>query len=419
MTNRSNWNLQLPTNYLKEVVSDILEKEKFNPASTLCSVEKVSAGPWVSEIFRVKACDSNKHLTFFLKCLPQDVSKSELLCGNLLFKNEVIFYKKVVPAFEYFQKEKLPLDSPSFLSVPKCYRAETDGKNDFIIMEDVSNRGFVNEVNNKITYLPELFLIFKEIGHLHGLSLALKIQRPQYFKSVVNCIEETVFNQNFFEHMTKKIVTDFYEVILLHLKNHYEKDNIYLKKFENWKNSAVDMIPKLALGDSSNEPYNVITHGDPWVTNFMFHYKNGSDIPDAILSLDFQHAQYTSPATDVGRLLFVGMDKSTRYEHRDDLLHCYYRSMSQVIREFGSDPEIFPFSALESQLDKYSAFIIFNSLFAIVQCLNNYEHDETGYNGDGAENVLNSINRSYQKLTKYCFQRICEVIEECVDRGYM
>ncbi|KAJ4445914.1 hypothetical protein ANN_12600 [Periplaneta americana] len=57
----------------------------------------------------------------------------------------------------------------------------------------------------------------------------------------------------------------------------------------------------ISYGDPNNEPYNIIVHGDMWVSNFMFHYPsqtaNGS--PDEMCFLDFQHCRYTSPGADL------------------------------------------------------------------------------------------------------------------------
>jgi hypothetical protein len=64
--------------------------------------------------------------------------------------------------------------------------------------------------------------------------------------------------------------------------------------------------------------------------------------------IDFQLARYCSPALDISFFIYSCTSEELRDKHYDDLLKVYHDSLSEIIRDFGSNPDyLFPFSALE------------------------------------------------------------------------
>ncbi|PSN49245.1 hypothetical protein C0J52_08397 [Blattella germanica] len=410
---------ELPTARIRKMLFSVLEEENFNSNEVICKINEIVAGKWLSSIFFVDVYDSHKHLSLYLKCLPIS-GKSKQAASKRSFQNEVAFYTKVVPEFDTFQQEKLPLEKCFPVPIPRCFRAEVDGANDVIILEDLSKLDYIVKDRLEGMSIPEISLTLKELGRFHAFSLAMKNQCPEKFKETKMHVIESIFSEPDFGEVFRYIFSNCWLDVHNFLKEYYEEHNMYLKKVEKFMTIAPDLMALQAKGDPLNEPYNAIIHGDPWVLNFMFHYKDGCEEPDDMRMLDFQQVRYTSPALDVGRMLFITMDKATRDKQRDKMLLCYYQGLSQTLLKLGSNPELlFPFSQLEIQLKKYSAYFVTSSLLTLIHSLAEYEGGEQGFDGDSVKGYLKSVRKAQQNMTLKCRQRVIEIIEEFVDLGYL
>ena len=419
MATSENMFCELPPGHPREILFSVLQQENLITNNFSYRIEKTVVSRWVSSIYHIEANSSNSNLSLYLKCLPEDIKKRELMRCSLHFQNEETFYNIILPAFKQLQREKCLQESRSPISVPKCYAAEGNGKDDVVILEDMSTSGFVLLDRRSTMKLPYICLVLKELGRFHGFSLAFKTIQPEKMKQIIKCINEAVFVDPQFEEIFRIIFYNNLEDIYTAMKKYYEKESIYLKKFQQFLEKGLDLLPIQAQGDPSNEPYNVVTHGDLWINNFLFHYDEDTSEPDDICFLDFQQIRYCSPAIDLGRFLYVNMDKATRDEYRDRFLHCYHDSLSETLRQCSLIPEnLLPFCELESQLRKHSACFITLSLLTIVHALDSHEEEEE-YNGDGTESMLNSIRKTQHRMNADCLRRIFEVIEESVDRSYM
>ncbi|XP_063231565.1 uncharacterized protein LOC134536003 isoform X3 [Bacillus rossius redtenbacheri] len=67
------------------------------------------------------------------KCLPADPARREAFKSDALFRNEVVFYTRALPALLAFQGQR-----DVFRAVPRCYLAQSD----VIVLEDLVARGF-------------------------------------------------------------------------------------------------------------------------------------------------------------------------------------------------------------------------------------------------------------------------------------
>jgi hypothetical protein len=250
----------------------------------------------------------------------------------------------------------------------------------------------------------------------------MKNQDPDRFSKVKGSVSETIFSDSTYNKITRDLFNFILNDVLEMLKAHYPQSSSYLNKYERFVGDAEDRIMKLLYDDATNEAYNVITHGDIWVNNLMFHYTpvtSGKE-PDEMRFLDFQQTRYASPATDIGRLLFVGTDRITRDAHRHDLLRCYHDSLSETVSNLGSDVEqLLPFSALEPQLKHCAPVFIANALLNLPHALDEWEGSDDAVAGDDSDAIKSAIRSAHWRMTPSCKRRIIEVIEESVDRAYI
>ena len=185
---------------VETLLSPVLDKIGLGSDLQL-EVRPVKARLWLSKAYTVKIKPQDgKEVALFIKCLPGDFLRKELFDSPVYFRNEVAFYKDVMPAFLEFQESRMDLQE-AFNAVPYCYHAYSDGNLDILVLQDMCTEGFVSPNRLKMFSLPELHLVMRELGRLHAVSLAMKHQVPEKFKKIKDSLEETVWNErlvNFF-----------------------------------------------------------------------------------------------------------------------------------------------------------------------------------------------------------------------------
>lgn len=100
------------------------------------------------------------------KILPESKKYREAFKSELLFRNEVAFYKYVWPALNRLQSNGRRV----FSGVPKIYAARAD----LIAMEDLRERGFKMADRRKGLEVENLETVLKALAGFHALSLTLK-----------------------------------------------------------------------------------------------------------------------------------------------------------------------------------------------------------------------------------------------------
>lgn len=108
----------------------------------------------------------NYECAIIYKILPESKKRREAFKSELLFRNEVVFYKHVWPALNRLQLNGRKV----FSGVPKIYAARTN----LIAMEDLRERGFKMVDRRKGLEVENLQHVLKALAGFHALSLTLK-----------------------------------------------------------------------------------------------------------------------------------------------------------------------------------------------------------------------------------------------------
>lgn len=130
---------------------------------------------YTSMLYRVRAkgrklLKNEEHINYecaiIYKILPESKKRREAFKSELLFRNEVVFYKHVWPALNRLQLN----DRRVFGGVPKIYAARTN----LIAMEDLRERGFKMVDRRKGLEVQNLKQVLKALAGFHALSLTLR-----------------------------------------------------------------------------------------------------------------------------------------------------------------------------------------------------------------------------------------------------
>lgn len=111
----------------------------------------------------------NYECAIIYKILPESKKRREAFKSELLFRNEVVFYKYVWPALNRLQSN----DKRVFSGVPKVYVAKAN----LIAMEDLRERGFKMADRRKGLEIENLRYVLKALAGFHALSLTLRESR--------------------------------------------------------------------------------------------------------------------------------------------------------------------------------------------------------------------------------------------------
>lgn len=206
-----------------------------------------------------------EELHLICKTQPADGARKRMFKSDLVFDREIYTYSKLLPAFVRFQQEQRLSEIESFLSFPKVYAYEANEQNGnyVLIMEDMRHKKYEMWPKEKVIDLEHELHVLGELGKYHGVSIALKDQRPDEFskfKKLKDLFVEVVVNGLFGPFVQKSIkrAADALE------------NPEYRKYMHNLRKNYTSKVKNYL----SSEEYGVIGHGDCWNNNFLFQHSN-------------------------------------------------------------------------------------------------------------------------------------------------
>lgn len=171
--------------HIQDLLNQICVENNFRNYTTELKQGSNAGDGFTSELLSVKIFDreSKQILDVVCKLAPLNKNRQKQFFSNIIFDREITFYQKVAPCFAKFQKEKKLPEEDQFLAYPKCYGALSDHENFVfaVVLEDLRPKGF--KLWNKMEPVPieNAHLVMRELGKLHGISIAMKHQRPEVF----------------------------------------------------------------------------------------------------------------------------------------------------------------------------------------------------------------------------------------------
>lgn len=206
-------------------------------------------------------------LHLLCKTVPQSKERRETFRSIKAFEREIFTYTRILPLFTEFQREKGLSVDECFLSFPKVYASIVDSVNDkyALIMEDLRPKQFVMWPRQQPITLAHEKLLLKQLGRFHGISYALKDQKPEVFAEF-KALNDVVFDmiENGYARL---VIDDCLERAVKVLKNDEHK-----KVVDKFQYNYYDVY-KSFFAKEANEKFGVLNHGDCWVNNFLFQYE--------------------------------------------------------------------------------------------------------------------------------------------------
>lgn len=263
----------LPDNVVVKL-QDIAEREGFTEISLDIKPGSNHGDNFLGELYSVtvkgKKCVNGKlteaELYLLCKTAPQNEFRRKHFRSADVFKREAYVYNRLMPFFVEFQTKKGLQEEDSFLSFPKCYAAIADEEKDefLIIMRDMRPEGYAMWPKDKTVDFAHARLVVQELAKLHAISFVLKDQQPKLFEEFAQLhdISKLLFlTDNAMELFHKNL-----EKIKQFLTDDYKKEMI-----DDLRNNVKRYFERCL----EENRFSVITHGDCWNNNILYHYENG------------------------------------------------------------------------------------------------------------------------------------------------
>lgn len=262
--------MQLPE-YVDKMLCDIAHNEGFREYK--CIAESGSNHGdnihGVLTAITMMGNDQNSNTqTLHLMCKVSPASKQfrDSVQSWYLFKREIYMYTRLLPAFVEFQQEKGLSEADSFVAFPKVYATHVDDENEnyALIMEDMRSRNFVLWPRHEPMPLDHEKKVLETLAKLHGVSLAMKDQRPTIFaefKTLYDVAETQIEHGDF-----GSVIESALEQAITVLENEDHK-----KILQKCKTDYRRLLNE-CFGPEAIDRFGVINHGDCWINNILLQY---------------------------------------------------------------------------------------------------------------------------------------------------
>lgn len=336
----------------KRLTKDVIEEAFASKTNSKTVVEKVQvtrAAPigegLISAVYRIHVSGNGHNGSFIAKGLVKDELLRRTLNCSMYFKREVLFFSEILPALADLQRS-LGANEKIQHNVPVCYNYLVDGANDYILMEDMFESGC-----KSISKTPSEFErneVLRVLAHLHSVSMALRLTRPQLFMKMANELFEVYYrieNRSWYSPYLQRALEIDLDALA---KDERYSNSIYFHKLK--KMASEDPYDQLIELVWKRGDHAVFNHGDAWCSNFLCSEKSA-------VAIDFQLFRVASPATDLAYFILLCGNLCRNRDDFFEAVDVYYSHLSYYLRDMGMESNVvFTKHMLYDELKDYGKF---------------------------------------------------------------
>ncbi|KZC04967.1 PREDICTED: uncharacterized protein LOC107193292 [Dufourea novaeangliae] len=403
-------------NKLQEILLDVHKGQKANVLNWYFNEASAKGDNYLSTVNKIKIVGNvdgkEVQVSLVVKSLPNNIGRRNTYRSVEFFRNEILFYTKVVPKFQEFLESK---GHTEVLCIPHHLASVMDGINDYIALEDVTPLGYRPICRQNCINANQCAMILRTVARFHAISFAYKDQKTEDFKEISENVNETYLSDdhwNWYKRFHQRVINIAKNALAMEYPgskaekrfNSYEFGVLYQKVSE--------------FCNRKYHPTSIITQGDSWVPNFLTKDTDGTEA----LMLDFQLARCSSPVLDISMCIYGCTEKSLWDEHFDKLLKLYYDELSKTISLLGSNPEnLYPWSTFMKEVKEQFIFGVVLALemipFSLLDESESFDLDAIIKN-DQAVDVDDVWTVSNIK-TQNGRLRLANVIAHAVENGFL
>ncbi|XP_063372537.1 uncharacterized protein LOC134660687, partial [Cydia amplana] len=139
-----------------------------------------------------------------IKCAPTNVTFRESMPVRNYFRRETLYYNKIVPIYDNLQAQfELCVPQEMRCVLPKCYGVCDDFRQEMLILEDLSKKGFCVAPIQSVDY-DHAVIMLQNMAKLHALSFIYEQRYPKIFREMVNEISAHLFTPSHEDEFSDK-----------------------------------------------------------------------------------------------------------------------------------------------------------------------------------------------------------------------
>ncbi|XP_065214959.1 uncharacterized protein LOC135841742 [Planococcus citri] len=339
---------------------------------------------------------------------------------EITFSNEIFVFNKVIPFFKTMDDSISNL-FPEFYCGCLDFSEKEEG---CIIMENLQENHY-RLTNSKVFLdIEHLMLSMKKIGEFHAYSYQAKQQRSKEFYSLVDGLVDT-------HYVITNVIIGFLPPIIEYFLDVLSAESKYYNEKVHEIRLLVGDVEKFiaTIFTTRTEPTAVLCHGDFLRNNLMFKYDE-EDVPVHVKFIDLGNMRYCSPVTDLGLILYMNADQTTREEYWDALIDAYYDSMKNTFPKNDSIPSkdeillefkhnvLAPCLLLSSFLPYMMAIEEHNrSLSTVDEFSQEYEdYKDTSFFSSSTDVIVNNTIKLFRP---HRTERVLQILRDVINRGFI
>jgi len=379
-----------------EFIQDVLRsREEYSEICVVKSEVELAVGKgenYCSTIYRVavefKRCKSNEETEttgLIIKTLSAVEIMVKFMTESKAFEKETALYQITIPAMFNVLQQNIQGREVQHLT-PICYKTS---RPQTLVLEDLTTLGF--KMANRHDRLDSLHctLALKNLAKFHAASVALYDKNPNGMDVYV----ESIYTDKNLDMMRKFMDTSFNA-----LANVVEK----WSGFEKYGDKLRLIIPTICdrimeIVKPVPDSLSVLTHGDFWVNNMMFHYCPETGKPDQVRFIDFQLARYSTPVLDLQYFIHTSASELVRSEYTEHLLQVYHTELRDQLKTLGCDLHIYTFEQMKKEYEDRSLFGLMTACTVLSAVLADPEEafDLENVKEDGSQMDSKSLEKPY------------------------
>ncbi|XP_017007679.3 uncharacterized protein CHKov2 [Drosophila takahashii] len=397
----------------KEIFHGLLEQSnqnfkailKFVPTSAISKGENYLTIVLRIQIEMQLKDDSTEDVSYILKIplVPEDQEND----FHDMFEAEMDMYDHLIPELEDLYAKNTPI-SPKFKPLHLKFPG-SEIKSDYILLEDLRKKGYRNADRSKGLEQFEVEAALKKLAQWHAASAKRVVELGEYKKGI---------RESYFTSEHQKLLDDFninFCMPFLECMQKYNLDPGQLVLISDYTSKLTDL--NIEFGKNDPMELSVLNHGDFWCNNFMFKYKDSSEVED-VCFVDFQLPKYGTPAQDLFCMLMTSPKFSIKLAKFDHFIDYYHQQLVDHLALLNYNRNAPTLAQFHTHLHRYSlwAFICAQRMLPIVLLPPGVDSNIGNIMGNSEEAM--AFKRKMFLLPAYVDQ-IKVILPWLINRGYI
>jgi hypothetical protein len=396
-----------------EFIQDVLRsREEYSAVCVVKSEVQLAVGKgenYSSTTYRVavefkgrKNNEETEMTGLIIKMLSAVESMVKFLTELKSFEKETELYQITVPAmFNFLQQNTQGREVQHW--TPFCYKTSRPHT---LVLEDLMTLHCKMANRHDRLDLLHCTLALKGLAKFHAASVALYDKNP-------NCMADYV--ENMYNEKNRHFFVNFMTSAINALADVVER----WYGFEKYGDKLRGVLPtywdRIAnIVKPVPDSLSVLTHGDFWVNNMMFHYCPETGKPDQVRLIDFQIASYSTPVLDLQYFIHTSASEPERSEYTEHLLQVYHTELRDTLQTLGCDHHIYTFEQLKKEYEDrlFFGLITACTVLSVVLADPAEAFDMQNVREDGSQIDPKSVEKTYSgSRYKEAFQKLLPQFE--------